>query len=179
MTAGLGTASLITFVPLFAGLKLGLSTILIGILLAARTPASIIQSYTGRLADRWDRRRMVFWGGMGTVISTVLLPQTGGFWTLLIVYILIILGQSFGIPAANAYVVDEGRTYGMGASMTMFMLAMQIGNGIGPVALGGVFDRLDIDSVFYSAAVVMASGIVLCDWILRSCNVAETGQRNS
>lgn len=179
MTAGLGTASLMTFVPLFAGLKLGLSTILIGILLAARTPASIIQSYTGRLADRWDRRRMVFWGGMGTVISTVLLPQTGGFWTLLIVYILIILGQSFGIPAANAYVVDEGRTYGMGASMTMFMLAMQIGNGIGPVALGGVFDRLDIDSVFYSAAVVMASGIVLCDWILRSCNVAETGQRNS
>ena len=179
MTAGLGTASLMTFVPLFAGLKLGLSTILIGILLAARTPASIIQSYTGRLADRWDRRRMVFWGGMGTVISTVLLPQTGGFWTLLIVYILIILGQSFGIPAANAYVVDEGRTYGMGASMTMFMLAMQIGNGIGPVALGGVFDRLDIDSVFYSAAVVMASGIVLCNWILRSCNVAETGQRNS
>ncbi|MBN2320055.1 MAG: MFS transporter [Acidobacteria bacterium] len=175
MTAGLGTASLMAFVPLFADLKIGMSASLIGIVLAARTPASIIQSYTGRLADRWNRRRMVFWGGIATVISTILLPLTGGFWTLLIVYILIILGQSFGIPAANAYVVDEGRTYGMGASMTMFMLAMQIGNGIGPVALGGVSDRLGLNYVFYSAAVVMALGIVLCDRILRRCTVQMSG----
>ena len=179
MTAGLGTASLMAFVPLFAELKIDLSTTLIGIVLAARTPASIIQSYTGGLADRWNRRSMVFWGGIATVISTILLPLTGGFWTLLIVYVLIILGQSFGIPAANAYIVDEGRTYGMGASMTMFMLAMQIGNGIGPVALGDVFDRLGLNAVFFSAAAAMFLGIVVCDWILRRCCAAKEAQGNS
>jgi DHA1 family multidrug resistance protein-like MFS transporter len=179
MTAGLGTASLMAFVPLFAELKLGLSTILIGIVLASRTPASIIQSYTGRLADRWNRRRMVFWSGMAAVVTTLLLPSTIGFWTLLIVLIFTVLGQSFGMPAANAYIVDEGRTYGMGASMTMFMLAMQIGNGIGPVVLGGIADRLGLNSVFYSAAVVMASGIFLCDWILRRSSIKKTAQGNS
>ncbi len=179
MTAGVGTASLMAFVPLFAELKIGLSTTLIGIVLATRTPASIVQSYTGKLADRWNRRSMVFWGGMATVFTTILLPQTGRFWTLMIVYILITLGQSFGIPASNAYIVDEGRTYGMGASMTMFMLAMQIGNGIGPVALGDVYDRLGLNAVFYSAAAVMASGIVVCDWILRRCYVAKEAQGNS
>lgn len=179
MTAGLGTASLMAFVPLFADKKLGLSASLIGIVLAARTPASIIQSYTGRLADRWDRRFMVFWGGMATVVAMVLLPSTNGFWALLTVHVCTILGQSFGIPAANAFVVDEGRTFGMGASMTMFMLAMQIGNGIGPVALGGVSDRLGLNSVFYSAAVVMISGIVLCDRILRRSAVVEAGKGNS
>jgi DHA1 family multidrug resistance protein-like MFS transporter len=179
MTAGIGTASLMAFIPLFAELRLGLSTTLIGIVLATRTPASIVQSYTGSLADRLNRRSMVFWGGMATVVTTILLPQTGRFWTLLIVYILITLGQSFGIPAANAYIVDEGRTYGMGASMTMFMLAMQIGNGIGPVALGGVSDRLGLNAVFYSASVVMASGIVVCDWILRSSCGTNGTQGNS
>ena len=179
MTAGVGTASLMAFVPLFAELKIGLSTTLIGIVLATRTPASIVQSYTGKLADRWNRRSMVFWGGMATVFTTILLPQTGRFWTLMIVYILITLGQSFGIPAANAYIVDEGRTYGMGTSMTMFMLAMQIGNGIGPVALGDIYDRLGLNAVFYSAAAVMASGIVVCDWILRRCYVAKEAQGNS
>ncbi len=178
-TAGLGTASLMAFVPLFADLKLGLSASLIGIVLAARTPASIIQSYTGRLADRWNRRRMIFWGGIATVIATVLMPSTEGFWTLLLVHIFIILGQSFGIPAANAFVVSEGRTYGMGASMTTFMLAMQIGNGIGPVVLGGISDRLGLNSVFYSAAVVMASGVFLCDWILLRSTVVESGIGNS
>jgi DHA1 family multidrug resistance protein-like MFS transporter len=179
MTAGIGTASLMAFVPLYAELKLGLSTTLIGIVLATRTPASIVQSYTGSLADRWNRRSMVFWGGMATVVTTILLPQTGRFWTLLIVYVLITLGQSFGIPAANAYIVDEGRTYGMGTSMTMFMLAMQIGNGIGPVALGGISDGLGLNSVFYSAAVVMASGILLCDRILRRSSITKTEQGNS
>jgi MFS family permease len=175
MTAGVGTASLMAFVPLFAELKLGLSTTLIGVVLAARTPVSIVQSYTGRLADRVNRRSMVFWGGMATVITTILLPQTDRFWALLIVYISITLGQSFGIPAANAFIVDEGRTYGMGASMTMFMLAMQIGNGIGPVALGSVSDRLGLNFVFYAAAAVMASGIFLCDWNLRRCAVQMSG----
>jgi predicted MFS family arabinose efflux permease len=179
MTAGIGTASLMAFVPLYAELKLGLSTTLIGIVLATRTPASIVQSYTGSLADRWNRRSMVFWGGMATVVTTILLPQTGRFWTLLIVYVLITLGQSFGIPAANAYIVDEGRTYGMGTSMTMFMLAMQIGNGIGPVVLGGVSDRLGLNAVFYSASIVMASGIAVCDWILRRSCVTNGAQGNS
>jgi DHA1 family multidrug resistance protein-like MFS transporter len=167
MTTGIGTSSLMAFMPLFADLRIGLSASLIGVMLAARTPVSIIQSYTGRLADRWDRRFMVIWGGICTVAAASLLPLSGGFWPLLISYIAVMLGQAIGIPAANAYVVQEGRTYGMGASMTMFMLAMQIGNGIGPVVLGSIADWLGLESTFYTAAVCMAAGVVLFAWMVR------------
>ena len=160
MTAGLGTSCLMTFTPLFADLRIGLSTGLIGIMLASRTPVSIVESYTGRLADRWDRRAMVVWGGFVSITATALLPLTGGFWTLLIVYITMTLGQAIGMPAANAYVVQEGRTFGMGASMTLFMMAMQIGAGIGPVVLGGIADQVGLDSVFYVAAMTMTAGII-------------------
>lgn len=167
-TMGVGTATLMAFMPLFADLKIGLSASLIGILLAARTPVSIIQTYTGRLADKWDRRAMVILGGIAAIAATALLPLTNGFLLLLIAYISVTLGQSFGMPAANAYVVQEGRTYGMGASMTMFMMAMQIGTGIGPVILGGIADWLGLDSVFYGAAICMAAGISLFAWMVRN-----------
>jgi len=110
----IGTATLMAFMPLFADLRLGLSTSLIGIMLAARTPISVVQYYTGRLADRWNRRPMVIWSGLAAVIAVALMPLTSGFWTVLIAYTCVALVQAFGMPAANAYIVNEGRTYGMG-----------------------------------------------------------------
>jgi MFS family permease len=172
-TMGVGTATLMAFMPLFADERIGLSASLIGILLAARTPLSIIQTYTGRLADSWDRRSMVIWGSVVSIVATALLPLTDGFWLLLAAYSCVTLGQSFGMPAANAYVVHEGRTYGMGASMTMFMMAMQTGTGIGPIALGGIADWLSLDSVFYSAAICMAVGIALFAWMVRNPRKSE------
>jgi predicted MFS family arabinose efflux permease len=77
------------------------------------------------------------------------------------------LGQAFAIPPANAYAVREGRTYGMGASMTMFMLAMQMGNGVGPVALGTLADWFGLESAFYAAAIFMAAGVALFAWMVR------------
>jgi len=171
LTLGIGTASLMVFVPLFADTKLGLSASLIGIVLATRTPASIIQSYTGRLADRWDRRAMVVWGGIVTIAATALLPLSNGFWILVAVYVAILIGQAFGIPAATTYVVHEGRRYGMGASMTLFMLAMQIGNGTGPIALGWISDWLGIQSVFYIAAAATAVGVAFCALFTRSSSI--------
>jgi DHA1 family multidrug resistance protein-like MFS transporter len=167
MTTGIGTSSLMAFMPLFAALRIGLSASLIGILMAARTPVSILQSYTGRLADKWNRRTMVVCGGIASIIAVALLPMTGGFWSLLVVYLSVTLGQAFAIPPANAYAVHEGRTYGMGASMTMFMLAMQLGNGVGPVALGSLADWLGLESAFYAASIFMAAGVALFAWMVR------------
>jgi len=168
MTVGVSTATLMAFVPLFAGLKLGLNSTMIGLMLAARIPISICQSYTGRMADRWDRRSMVIWGGLITVVAVLLIPSVGGFWTLLIAYLWVTVGQALGIPAANAYVVQEGRTYGMGASVTMFMMAMYAGNSIGPVVLGGIVDRLGLESAFYAASICMAAGVILFGLLVKS-----------
>ncbi len=167
LTIGIGTSTLMAFIPLFADLRIGMSASLIGILLAMRSPVSIVQSYTGRLADRWNRRSMVIWGGLASVAAIALLPLTGGFWLLLIVYISAAVGHAFAMPAANAYIVHEGRTYGMGACITMFMLAMHIGNSIGPVILGAVADWLDLEFTFYGAAICMAAGVWLFARLVR------------
>ncbi len=168
LSVGIGTASMMAFIPLFADQRIGMSASLIGIMLAARTPVSILQSYTGRLADQWNRRSMVILGGVASVISITLLPWSLGFWTLLVAYICVMLGQAFGTPACNAYVVKEGRTYGMGATTTMYMMAMHIGNGVGPIVLGGMADWLGLEFAFYAAGFCMAIGVALFGWIVRN-----------
>jgi MFS family permease len=160
MTNGIGTSTLMTFIPVFAN-NLGITTGLIGILIAMRTPVSLLQTYSGILADKWKRHWMVIQGSIFSMVAMALVPFTGVFWTLLLVYVAATLGQSFAMPAITAYIVQEGRTYGMGICMTYFMMAMQAGNGIGPIALGFVADSFSLDWAFYSAAIALfvSSGI--------------------
>ena len=55
----------------------------------------------------------------------------------------------------------------MGTSMAMFMMAMHIGNGVGPILFGGVVDFMGIESAFYSGAGILLIGIVAFMWFTR------------
>ena len=164
---GFSMACTMTFLPLFGSQNLGLSVFLIGLLIASRTPLALLQSYTGTLADRYNRRGLITIGSVGAIIFIALMPLASGFWPLLIMYALMSVGTAFAMPAATAYVVEEGRVFGMGASMALFMMAMQIGNGVGPILLGGVVDFMGIESAFYSAAVILLLGIAIFIWFGR------------
>ncbi|MGD9116373.1 MAG: MFS transporter [Dehalococcoidia bacterium] len=164
---GFSMACAMTFLPLLGSQKLGLSVFLIGILLASRTPLAILQSYTGGLADRYNRRGLVTMGTLAAIVFIALMPVAGGFWPLLVMHALMSIGVAFAMPAANAYIVEEGRFFGMGTSMALFMMAMQIGNGFGPIILGGIVDALGLNSAFYTAAGIMALGVAAFLWFSR------------
>lgn len=164
---GFTMASIMTFLPLFANQNLGLSISLIGLLIASRTPLALLQSYTGTLADKYSRRGLVIAGGAVAIIFTALLPTANSFWPLLAMHAFMAIGVAFAMPAATAYVVEEGRTFGMGASMAIFMMAMQIGMGVGPILLGGLVDFRGIESAFYSGASILLIGIAAFIWFTR------------
>ena len=167
MANGFGMASVMTFLPLFASQNLGLSISRIGLLIASRTPLALLQSFTGTLADKYSRRVLVIIGGAAAIIFTALLPMADSFWILLAIYSFAAIGVAFAMPANTAYVVEEGRTFGMGASMAMFMMAMQIGMGVGPIMFGGIVDFMGIESAFYSGAGMLLIGIATFIWFTR------------
>jgi DHA1 family multidrug resistance protein-like MFS transporter len=166
MTSGIGTSTMMTFIPVFAN-KLGITTGLIGILMAMRTPVSFLQTYSGNLADKRNRRWMVIQGSIFSMVAITLIPITGAFWSLLIAYVAATLGQSYAMPATTTYVVQEGRTYGMGICMTYFMMAMQVGNSIGPIALGFVADQVSLHWAFYSAAIALFISSLMFFFIIK------------
>jgi len=167
MANGFVMACMMTFLPLFANQNLGLSVSLIGLLIASQTPMALLQSYTGTLADKYSRRILVTAGGTVAIIFIVLLPMANSFWPLLAMYVLIAAGIAFAIPSVAAYVVEEGRTLGMGTSMAMLMMAMQIGTGVGPIMLGGIVEFAGIKSAFYSAAGILLIGLAVFSWFIR------------
>jgi DHA1 family multidrug resistance protein-like MFS transporter len=167
MAIGFNMACIMAFLPLFGNQNLGLSVFLIGVLIAARTPLALLQSYTGILADKYNRRGLITIGTLAAIIFIAIMPTAGGFWSLLVMFSLMSIGIAIAMPAATAYVVEEGRVFGMGASMALFMMAMQIGNGVGPIMLGSIVDAISIEAAFYATAVLLALGVAVFVWLSR------------
>jgi MFS family permease len=156
-------ASLV-FLPILGNINLALATTMIGIILAVRTPISMIQSWTGKMADRWGALRLIIIGGALNVIAFVLLPWSIGFWTLLIFHALLSLGTALTQPAIAVYVVKEGRFSGMGSAMSISMMATQLGMGIGPILMGRITDYSTISIGFNSIAGLSLIGLILFAW---------------
>ncbi len=145
-----------SFIPIFAGLSIGLKPSLIGMILSVLVlGAGVVQIFSGRLADRFNRRLIVILGSIGILVSMALIPQAVGFWSLMAFLAIAIAGDASALPSASALVIDEGRKYGMGASMAVFNMGMGVGMSIGPILAGLAADLLGVDFAFYFTAAVM------------------------
>jgi len=145
-----------TFVPVFAGLTIGLSPALIGTVLSVLVlGAGVIQIFSGRLADRFDKRLIVIIGSLGILLSMLVVPQAVGFWSLILLLAIAIIGDATALPSASALVIDEGRKFGMGMSMAMFNMGLGVGMSVGPILAGLASDLLGIESAFYFTAILM------------------------
>lgn len=151
-----------TFIPVFGGLTLGLSSSLIGTILSVLVlGAGLIQVFTGRLADRFNKRLVVIIGSIGIIVSMLVIPQAFGFWSLLVFLGIAIVGDATAVPSASALVVEEGRKFGMGVSMAVFNMGLGVGMSVGPILAGLASDLLGVEFSFYfMAALMLVSTIV-------------------
>lgn len=150
-----------TFVPVFASLTIGLSSSLIGTILSVLVfGAGLIQASSGRLADRFDKRLIVVIGSFGILISMLVVPQAAGFWSLILLLSIAIVGDATALPSASALVIEEGRKYGMGISMAMFNMGLGVGMSVGPILAGLASDLWGIDAAFYFTAILMFIGAI-------------------
>ena len=168
LTFSLGRAALFAFLPLFTVSKIGLNLALIGVLPAVYILlTSLPQTYSGKIADKFNRRRLVILGNFINVAALALFPFAHSFWQLLGLCALGGLGGAISMPAASALIIEEGRKFSMGSTIAITTMAMSVGLGIGPIVSGVVVDFVNITSVFYFAAAVGIVGIGLFTWFTR------------
>jgi len=164
----LGRGSFAAFLPIFAGIYLGLSPTLIGVLLAVNILLmSLLQIYSGRIADRLNRRVMVVIGGLINLAFLALIPSGSNFWQLLGICAIGSLGGAISMPAASALVVEEGKRFGMGSTMAMFGMAFSMGMAVGPLLGGVLVDSVSVYSVFYFGASMLLLGTGLFIWFTK------------
>ena len=157
----LARGAFVTFLPILAGINLGLSPSLVGILLAVNILGmSLLQIPAGIIADRFSKRALVVLGCAIHLVALALIPAVGNFWHLLVLCVLLGIGGAIAMPAASVLVISQGRKFGMGVTMATFSVAMSAGLAIGPILAGVMADFLSISSVFYFAAAVVLVGAV-------------------
>ena len=150
------------FLPIFAGIKLGLSSSKIGVLISMGfLMTGILQAPGGRMADRFSKRRLVLFGTIVDILCLSLIPSMNSFSQLLALFIIASTTRAFSLPSAVAMIVDKGKRYGMGASMGIFSMAMSIGMAGGPLIGGLVSDFMGVKFSFYFAAAIELLGIIL------------------
>lgn len=164
----LGRGTFATFLPIFAGIYIGLSPTLIGVLLAVNILLmALLQVYGGNIADRSNRKALVIVGSLINLSHLALIPLGGNFWQLLGICALGGISGAIATPAASALSVEEGRRFGMGSTMAILAMAFGIGMGVGPLLGGVIADFVDINSVFYFAASIGLIGTGLFIWLAR------------
>ncbi len=164
----LGMGTVAAFLPIFAGIYIGLSPTLIGILIAVNILLmSLLGIYGGNIADRLNRRILVIVGSLANLTYLALIPLGGTFWQLLGICALGGVSGAIAMPAASALTVEEGRKFGMGSTMAIFGMAMSIGMAIGPLLAGVITDFANINAVFYFGAGIGLVGTSLFIWFTR------------
>jgi len=162
-TLELGMAIYVTFLPLWAFETLNLSRTHIGAIVGGTMlVSSWLQLFTGRLADRFDRRKLVITGTIFNFAMVAAIPFAGNVGALIALIILRSAGGAISLPGNEALSINLGRRFGMGSTISVLGLATSIGMAAGPILGGFVNDYLGgYNSTFYFAGVAGLVGVGL------------------
>lgn len=190
LVEGLGRTAFFSFLPIFAGLQLGLSTTQIGSIFTIQVLLSaILQAPMGKITDRisnrLSRRGQIIIAGIFMVAYMLITTLTSQYWHLLVIAIVAGIVSSITTPTSSAISVSEGRKFGMASVMAALSVALSGGMALGPL-LGGVVVELnnrglsqgatqDVTGVFYFAAIFVVIGFSLFTFFTKPQATSKNG----
>lgn len=153
-------SSIMGFMPLLA-VERGVKMTSIGVIVSGFLLFSgLLQRPFGKMADRFDRSKMIVHGQVLHIFGLILMSwMTGraGSWVPLFV---MSVGTGLAVSAATAESGRLGRAYGPGALIGLFNTAMSLGTAAGPLLAGFVYDRLGLRLVFMVLGILIFAATI-------------------
>ena len=141
----------------------------------------------GRLADRFDRRRIISIGIFAWSLMTAACGLARGFWQLFAARVGVGVGEAALSPAAFSLIADSFSADRLGRALSVYSVGVYLGSGLAFV-IGGAVIQLVMDTPAVSLPVigtvsawqltfiyVGAPGLLVSLWIF---TIAEPGRRN-
>jgi MFS family permease len=151
------------FVPLYAALKLSLSSTAIGLVITLGIlSGGLLNAPMGVLADRVNRRRLVAAGGVLAVFGVLAFGWAESHGALVWASVCFGAGGGVCMPALMALATRQGqRCDAMASVMALMTLAHSLGMLAGALLGGVMMDLFDLRWIFPAGAVVMVLGIAI------------------
>jgi len=146
--------NLATAAPLLQG-ELGLSATQLGVLLSAFYYSYVVAMVpAGWLAERYGAHRMLAAGIVIWSLATLLTGVAVGFWSLLLLRLLLGIGESAGFPCASHLFASQLRPAQIGMANGVLGFAYLVGPAIGTLLGGLLMPIVGWRSVFVIFGVV-------------------------
>ncbi|MEO0685577.1 MAG: MFS transporter, partial [Cyanobacteria bacterium J06649_11] len=144
----------ITYVPIFAGVSLGSSGFMNGIILCVMSLAvAISAAQLGWLIQRFSEIALIKAAFILSAVALVMIPLMQNPWMLLIPNILFGISLAFALPSSQALLAGLSAQDSRAGFMAVNASVQSLGQALGPV-LGGIAIAFGgIKVVFFSAAV--------------------------
>jgi predicted MFS family arabinose efflux permease len=151
------------FLPVLADIRLGLDSTAIGFLVMLGVFISgCLNTPMGWVADRWNRKLMVIFGGVMVCGALIRYTTAVVFNDLVWGGILFGLGGGISMPALMAIAVEKGRgTRSMGAIMSILTVAHSLGMLAGSLLAGLMMDWYRLELAFYLGAGITLVGVII------------------
>jgi MFS family permease len=170
--------AVLIFLPIYARTEFGMSALFVGgILAGGKLTKALTQGYVGTLTDRLGRKhRFVFVGAMLYALGTAMIPLAEfavgvvpavaapvpgigtvtlppAFFPLFLAFGVCGVADSIRLPASMALFVEEGEQFeAVAGSMSLRSIAWKIGQVVGPVTVGSLWDYADVFVAFGTAS---------------------------
>lgn len=127
-------------------------------IIAAIYPAvwGIGQLATGRMADIYSKKGMLFWGMLAQGFAILLIPFFTGFYELAVIAIILGLGTALVYPTFLSAIADATRPNQRAESIGVFRLWRDLGYAVGAILSGIIADLFGV-----SYAVLTIGGITV------------------
>ncbi|KPL02510.1 MAG: hypothetical protein AMJ90_05660 [candidate division Zixibacteria bacterium SM23_73_2] len=156
-----GRGLVVTYLPIFA-IAHRINLTQIGILISSTILLnSILQYPFGRIADRYDKKRLLLLGSGISALMLFLIPLTDTFLKLFLVALALGIGGGICMPAGTAMAAIVGkRKSGMGSTMGIYSMAMSAGLIFGPLTGGIIQGFWGVNLVFILGGLISIFGII-------------------
>jgi DHA1 family multidrug resistance protein-like MFS transporter len=156
-----GRGLVVTFLPIVA-ISQRINLTKIGVLVSSTILLnSVLQYPFGKMADRYDKKKLLLLGSGISALMLFLIPFGDNFLKLLLIALVLGIGGGISMPAGTALAVVVGkRRSGMGSTMGIYSMAMSAGLIFGPLTGGVIQGSWGINQVFFLGGLISVLGII-------------------
>jgi MFS family permease len=178
-TAGscIGFGVFLTFLPLYA-LSQGFDPAQVGLVFAAQAVTNVVGRVPiGRLADRYDRRRIVAGGLICLAVALAALGQMAGLLQLIVCAVVMGVGMALTFTTIGAMIADQTPPLQRGLAMGMYNSCIYLGMMCGSTVMGIALKRIGYPLGFAAAGAVNLVALALFFLMLREKRLQQTYSR--